>query len=298
MNALLSEINNKRKDLQDPVGSSRANKYMRKGDIERAREEEERKMKAEEERKKREAREAKERERVSLLGYVLTRKVDPSLHLQKSRLDLVRNRTTASKSPAASTPGVEASDPSNKPEAFNISSAECIRRLRAKGEPILLFGETEKERRLRLRALELLEERGESNPQGVNEFKKFMEEAETGLTLKEVEKMRQAASKSSKSKERTAEASPAEGETAEKAASGSKAVTAKEAEEQLLDLSLVKRDPKKVYPLIYYALKVSRSVRRCAVPDAYTFAASTTGMGRVLGRETRYDLQLLVGIFR
>jgi hypothetical protein len=39
-------------------------------------------------------------------------------------------------------------------------------------------------RGLRLRALELLEERGES--QGVNEFKKFMEEAETGLTLKEV----------------------------------------------------------------------------------------------------------------
>lgn len=68
MNALLSEINNKRKDLQDPVGSSRANKYMRKGDIEKAREEEERKKKAEEERKKREAREAKEKERVSVDG--------------------------------------------------------------------------------------------------------------------------------------------------------------------------------------------------------------------------------------
>jgi pre-mRNA-splicing factor 18 len=64
MNALLSEINNKRKDLQDPVGSSRATKYMRKGDIERAREEEERKVKAEEERKKREVREARDKERV------------------------------------------------------------------------------------------------------------------------------------------------------------------------------------------------------------------------------------------
>jgi pre-mRNA-splicing factor 18 len=66
MDLLLSEINNKRKDLQDPVGSSRPNKYMRKGDIERAREDEERKRKAEEERKKREAREAKEKEKASV----------------------------------------------------------------------------------------------------------------------------------------------------------------------------------------------------------------------------------------
>lgn len=68
MDLLLSEINNKRKDLQDPVSSGRADKYMRKGDIERAREEEERKRKAEEERKKREAREAREREKVGTFG--------------------------------------------------------------------------------------------------------------------------------------------------------------------------------------------------------------------------------------
>lgn len=85
-----------------------------------------------------------------------------------------------------------------------------------------------------------------------------MEEAETGLTLKEVERMRQAASKSSKSKEGTAEASPAEGELKESAvASGSKPGSGKEVEERILDLGLVKSDPKKVYPLIYYALKVS-----------------------------------------
>lgn len=65
MDLLLSEINNKRKDLQDPAGSSRPNKYMRKGDIERAREEEERKKKAEEDRKKREEKAAREKEKVS-----------------------------------------------------------------------------------------------------------------------------------------------------------------------------------------------------------------------------------------
>lgn len=177
---------------------------------------------------------------------------------QNSRLDAVRNRTgTKSKSPAVTTPGVDTPDASTKPEAFNISSAECIRRLRAKGEPVLLFGETEKERRLRLRALELLEERGESNTQGLNEFKKFMEEAETGLTLKEIENKRGAVSKSSKSKEGTADGTPGFGEADESAGSNGKAVAPRDAEEQILDLTLVKTDPKKVYPLIYYALKVS-----------------------------------------
>ncbi|KAJ9118951.1 hypothetical protein QFC24_005917 [Naganishia onofrii] len=239
MDALLSEINNKRKDLQDPVGSSRANKYMRKGDIEKAREEEERKQRAEEERKKREAREAKEKEK-------------------NARLNVVRNRTaTTSKSPAVGTPGAEDSDAPNKPEAFNISSAECIRRLRAKGEPILLFGETEKERRLRLRALELLEERGGSTAQGQNEFKKFLEEAETGLSIKEEDKKRQPAAKSTKSRDDTADGTPtgAGDDSEDVSAQGSKTVSTTSGEEQVLDLNLVKTDPRKVYPLIYYALK-------------------------------------------
>jgi pre-mRNA-splicing factor 18 len=183
--------------------------------------------------------------------------------LQNARLDAVRNRTAVkSKSPAVGTPGVDTPDAANKPEAFNISIAECIRRLRAKGEPVTLFGETEKERRLRLRALELLEERGQSDTQGLNEFKKFMEEAETGLTRKEVEKMRGAstAGKSGKSKEGTAEGTPGAGEEQGVAEGSGKAVAARDAEEQILDLSLVKTDPRKVYPLIYYALKVSLSV--------------------------------------
>lgn len=182
-----------------------------------------------------------------------------ALH-QNARLDAVRNRTSVkSKSPAVGTPGVDTPDATNKPEAFNISSAECIRRLRAKGEPVTLFGETEKERRLRLRALELLEERGQSDTQGLNEFKKFMEEAETGLTRKEVEKMRGAAGKSIKSKEGTADGTPGAREEEGVAERSGKAVAARDAEEQILDLSLVKTDPKKVYPLIYYALKVSPS---------------------------------------
>lgn len=108
----------------------------------------------------------------------------------------------------------------------------------------------------------MLEARGESDTRGLNEFKKFMEEAEVGLTRKEVEKMRGArgGAGSSKSKEGTAEGTPAAEGTADGSAEREgKAVVGRDVEEQVLDLSLVKTDPKKVYPLIYYALKVGRS---------------------------------------
>lgn len=46
-------------------------------------------------------------------------------------------------------------------ETFNITREEVIRRLRAKGQPIRLFGETDKQCKIRLRALELMEEQSE-----------------------------------------------------------------------------------------------------------------------------------------
>jgi pre-mRNA-splicing factor 18 len=50
--------------------------------------------------------------------------------------------------------------------------------LRQKGQPIRLFAESDKERRLRLRALELIEERGTERHGGQNDFKKAMEDVE------------------------------------------------------------------------------------------------------------------------
>ena len=64
MDILLSEISNKRKDLTEPAGSSRPQKYMRKADIERAKEEEARKKREEAEQKKREEALAKDKEKV------------------------------------------------------------------------------------------------------------------------------------------------------------------------------------------------------------------------------------------
>lgn len=109
--------------------------------------------------------------------------------------------------------------------SFNISNEETIHRLRSKGQPIRLFGEADRERRLRLRALELIEDKGHERQGGQNEFKKALED---------VENVEREMKNKSKGKKR--------GE-AELASSG------------ILDLDLIKSDPDKLYPMIYYSLK-------------------------------------------
>lgn len=175
MEALKAEIAVKRKTVE--AVSSRPNKYMRRGDIERLKEEEERR-----------ARGTKE-------------------HTTKSVTPFQESRVSESPRPESS---------------FNISNEETVRRLRAKGQPIRLFGESDKDRRLRLRALELLEEKDHERQSGQNDFKKALEDVENverELRNKNKEKRR--------------------GDT----------------EVGVIDLDLVKTDPDKLYPLIYYALK-------------------------------------------
>ena len=114
--------------------------------------------------------------------------------------------------------------------SFNISNEETIRRLRAKGQPIRLFGESDKERRLRLRALELIEEKDHERQGGQNDFKKALEDVENiERQLKDRHE-----SERDKNKKKDGEASL-----------GS----------EILDLKLIKTDPDKLYPIIYYALK-------------------------------------------
>lgn len=111
--------------------------------------------------------------------------------------------------------------------SFNISNEEAIKRLRAKGQPIRLFGETDKERRLRLRALELIEERGQDKTMGQNDFRKALEDVEAE-ERKKLEGVNQAEIKG-RGKEKDLNTS--------------------------VDLNLLKTDPDKLYPVIYYALK-------------------------------------------
>lgn len=68
----------------------------------------------------------------------------------------------------------EANITDNDTKDFSISNDECIRRLRLKSEPIRLFAESDRERRLRLRALELLASSSNSKGQE-NDLRKALE---------------------------------------------------------------------------------------------------------------------------
>ncbi|KAF8920131.1 Prp18 domain-containing protein [Mucidula mucida] len=198
MDGLLAELATKRKALAAVDSDERPKKYMRRGELERLREEKER--------AEREAKAASERRSKG-----------------NSRRIKAAERRRNSNSPH---PSRDVESP--KPEgSFNISPEETVRRLRTKGQPIRLFGETDKDRRLRLRALELIEEKGHDRQDGQNDFKKALEDVEN------VERQMQA-----------------KGDSKGKKREESQVVT-----DTVLDLSLVKTDPDKLYPIIYYALK-------------------------------------------
>lgn len=113
--------------------------------------------------------------------------------------------------------------------------------MRAKGQPVRLFDESDRDRRLRLRALELLEERG-SNKEGpgLNDFRRVMEHMEQGLNVEDAVKRLLGQ-----------DGLVADNDAKDKADQ----VVERQDEEQLIDLDLIKTDPDKLYPLIYYAIK-------------------------------------------
>lgn len=149
-------------------------------------------------------------------------------------------------------------------ESFNILPVEAVRRLRAKGEPVRLFGETDKEMRLRLRALELIEERGEKS--GQNDFMRALAGAESGLRLEQMEK-----EKADRECEKESVAKQSQGGVESPAGSDGAELIVQESESSrkpssrrngegigmnaLLDLGLIRKDMAKIYPVIYYTLK-------------------------------------------
>ncbi|KIY68836.1 Prp18-domain-containing protein [Cylindrobasidium torrendii FP15055 ss-10] len=206
MDGLLAEVEKKRK-ARDAAAGDRPTKYMRRADIERLAEERERAEK--------EAREA----------ALLAEKEAEEARRREAKEKAANARLAHSNSPA---PARDAESP--KPEgAYSVPIEETIRRLRAKGQPIMLFGETDKDRRLRLRALDLIEEKGHDRQGGQNDFKKALEDVEN------VERELHGGQP--------------------KAVKGKKPKNASDVADTVLDLSLVKSDPDKLYPVIYYALK-------------------------------------------
>ncbi|CAD6591557.1 MAG: mRNA splicing protein prp18 [Tremellales sp. Tagirdzhanova-0007] len=224
MDGLLAEISVKRKALLDEPGGTK--KYMRRADIEQAKEDEARRKKEE----------------------VVA--VEAESRASKMRKDAEEARLASlSRLAALSTPTRRSPEPLGSPaptEAFNISPDECVRRLRSKGQPIRLFGESDKDRRLRLRALELLEERGGSGGTGLNDFRRTLADMESGMDARDVER------KAKLSHRARADVGEVDGEVEKEDGIGKKV---KNVEVGVIDLGLVKTDPNKLYPLVYYALK-------------------------------------------
>jgi len=88
--------------------------------------------------------------------------------------------TTESNTGTLSTNPEGEGEDTTETETWNIAPEEVVRRLRARGHPIRLFAETDKERKIRLRALELVEDRSEGQR---NDFMRALENAETGLHM-------------------------------------------------------------------------------------------------------------------
>ncbi|KAH8554481.1 Prp18 domain-containing protein [Umbelopsis sp. PMI_123] len=206
--ALKDEIEKKRKALQTAKANDAAaanKKYISRAELERLRE--------------KEYLEEQERER---------KKKEEQLALkQKSRArelaDQERKAASASDSEGQEEEGEEA-------DTFNISQEEVQRRLRAKGQPIRLFAETDKQRKARLRTLELMEERSEGQR---NDFMRTLEQMDEGMNLEALKRK-------------------AEGENqTEKPAKKSR----DDAAIVPVNMDMLRTEPEKLYPLIYSYLK-------------------------------------------
>ncbi|KAJ1884122.1 hypothetical protein LPJ66_010762, partial [Kickxella alabastrina] len=94
--------------------------------------------------------------------------------------------TTSSQQQAVSTaeptahPSSISKDDGSAADSNMIRAEEVIKRLRARNEPILLFGESDGARRRRLRQLELSEEKSDGQR---NEFRRVLAQVEAGAML-------------------------------------------------------------------------------------------------------------------
>lgn len=166
-------------------------------------------------------------------------------------MSVAEKTASRSISPAAPATADEASS-SNPSTSFNISNEDAIRRLRAKGQPVRLFGESDKDRRLRLRALELIEENdaGKEGGGGRNDFNRVMAGMEEDLDAKEAERRMLSGQSTVPGNEAAGGDKDAKGKKVDRSGKN------RDGKPQgVLDLSLVQRDPNQLYPLIYRALK-------------------------------------------
>lgn len=231
--AIEAEIKKSKASLPSSDGPR---KYIKRGDLERAREEQYL--------KEQEQRERERQEKLKRKANVAEDEKDAKKAKSRAVLDDVKDQLE---------------EEGARPETFNVSNEEVIRRFRAKGQPIRLFDESDKDRRLRLRALELMEEKFDGQR---NEFQKALEDLDAGLELEaltkrvaqvdqDVEKVRQRIA----SVVQSGSASPASPMPENYASPASEAKETTIPEEPI-EPNLIRADIDKLYLLIYSYLKV------------------------------------------
>ncbi|KAG0293163.1 mRNA splicing protein prp18 [Linnemannia gamsii] len=233
MDLIEAQLAKKRAAVESASGGTKK-KYIRRGDLEKQREQEylaeqerERKAKEEKERQQELEREAKRKEKAAAA-------TSPSTASPTSSAA----GTPTTDSSAANTPTIPSSETTDDVNAaaaasaatFNIAPEEVVRRLRARGHPIRLFAETDQARKIRLRALELVEDRSEGQR---NDFMRALENAETGLHM---EALGQQGGSTTKEKK-------------------SKSEPAKDVDTNEISVELIQKDMDKLYVLIYTYFK-------------------------------------------
>ncbi|KAF8978522.1 mRNA splicing protein prp18 [Entomortierella lignicola] len=216
----------KKRSAVEAIAGTTKKKYVRRGDLEKQREQE---YLAEQER---ERKEKEEREQ----------KLAQEKELKLKNIDAVKESSStpspetpqsSTSSPAPDSPSLSSSllasttaEATAMAATFNIPPEEVVRRLRARGQPIRLFAETDQQRKIRLRALELVEDRSEGQR---NDFMRALENAETGLHL-------EALGKDSKDKK-------------------NKVDPTKDLDTSEISIELLSKDQDKLYVLIYTYFK-------------------------------------------
>ncbi|MCO5594689.1 hypothetical protein L7F22_048722 [Adiantum nelumboides] len=277
----------------------REKRYVRRGEEE---EEQRRRRELEEEREQEEKR-RKRRKEGALRHKSRSRTPDSTTNASASS-----SASAAAAVPAAPTVAEEAAASaisSARKEAFNISPQEAVQRLRAKGQPIRLFAESDKERRLRLRALELIEERGQKV--GQNDFMKALQGAESGIALEELERGSRRMDRGDKEADKNnnnknPNEADANGHATDNDGDGRSADNERESRpgvgmNSLLDLNLIRTDIHKVYPIIYYTLKQLLTDWEAALSQRPADVKATT-QGKLVAATQRQTAEYLKPLFK
>lgn len=259
MDSLKATLAEKRKTHQAELSHASAEKkiFVRRGDVRQAQEEEEERRRAEAESRRQAQAERRQQEQEAARARFHAKKArqDAAAASQAGKSDAHASTAQPPSDDQAHQDSAELNPDSSHHEAganFQVSDEDAIRRLRSRGEPIRLFGETSKERRLRLRALELMEQRGDKV--GQNDFMDALGRAERSETVATLEK-RMAAQSSRSSEAKQESHDDSEGREEYTTVKGKAKHRPGANMDSVLDLSLFQTDEAKVYPLIYYFLK-------------------------------------------